>query len=124
MKHFFQYLCELNVIFESFDKPNLCVVGDFNNANDNNLFGDLKNVCSDHDLIISDQDILPDNSSTYLSDCHGTINCIDHCLCSFSFHHIITQMDVLYNVYTSDYTCRLLAFTMYTSNLSLFVSTV
>ena len=27
-------------MFESFNDPNLCVVGDFN-ANDNNLFGDL-----------------------------------------------------------------------------------
>ena len=49
-------------MFESFDNPNLCVVGDFN-ANDNNLFGDLlKNFCLDHDLIISDQDILPSNN--------------------------------------------------------------
>ena len=102
-------------MFESFYNPNLCVVGDFN-ANDNNLFGDLlKNFCLEHDLIISDQDILPDNSFTYLSDCHGTTSWIYHCLCSFLLHHIITQMKVLHDVMTSDHRPLLLLCTLLTT---------
>ena len=85
------------------------------------FFGNLfKNFCLDHDLSILDQDILPDNSFTYLTDCHGTTSWIDHCLCSFSLHHIITQMEVMHNVITSDH--RPLAFIMYPPNLPLFVS--
>ena len=109
---FFQYLSKLNIMFESFDNPNLYVVGDFN-ANDNNLFGDLlKNFCLNHDLIISDQDILPDNSFTYFSHYHGTTSWIDHCLCSFSLHYIISQMEVLHNVITSDHRPLLLLCTL------------
>ena len=45
-----------NIMFESFDNPNLCVVGDLN-TNDNNFFGNLlKSFCLNYDLNISNQE--------------------------------------------------------------------
>ena len=112
---YLMYLSKVNSMCESVGDCNLCVVGDFN-ASDTNMFGKLLNsFCAEYSYLISDKLLLPADTFTYVSDCHGSTTWIDHCLSSASFHQAIQNMTVLQDIIISDH--RPLAFDISCANL-------
>ncbi len=82
------------------------IVGDLNAdvSDDNSLFaGHLHNFCDDNDLILSSKDILPRDSFTYVSEAHHTVSWLDHCLSTADAHESIHNIEVCYNLATSDH---------------------
>ena len=73
------------------------------------MFGKLlTNFCAECSYLISDKLLLPADTFTYVSDCHGSSTWIDHCLPSASFHQAKRNMTVLQDIIMSDH--RPLAF--------------
>jgi len=56
----------------------------------------------ENDFIISDYALLPQDTSTYISDAHNTISWIDHSVSSFSVHQAMFNMNVLTEFIISD----------------------
>ena len=113
--NYINYLSKIYNLFENINNPNLCILGDFNACKKNGFGVLLSNFCKNNNLIVSDEIFLPQDTFTYVSDCHGSTSWIDHCLSSSSFHQAITEMDILQDFFTSDH--RPLAFTLHTPNL-------
>ena len=100
---YLQYMTKLQVWAESLVNANLCIVGDFN-ASCANMFGKLlEDFAAQKYLIISYKACLPSDTFTYLSDAHGTVSWLDHCISSPSLHQSIDNMNVLYKFSTSDH---------------------
>ena len=72
-----------------------CEMGDFN-ANvlsDTHRFGtELINYCDSERLVISDKELAPTNTFTFLSEAHSTVSWIDHIVSTVSMHGIISQV--------------------------------
>ena len=94
---YLQYMTKLQVWAESLDNANLCIVGDFN-ASSANMFGKLlEDFAAQQDLVISDKACLPSDTFTYLSDAHGTVSWLDHCISSHSLHQSIDNKMCIMN---------------------------
>ena len=70
-------------------------MGDFN-ANvlsDTHRFGtELINYCDSERLVISDKELAPTNTFTFLSEAHSTVSWIDHIVRTVNMHGIISQV--------------------------------
>ena len=67
---FREELRKVKSFYDSTDTPNVCLIGDFN-ASDSNKNGQiLRDFCLDNDMILSDKELLPNDSFTYVSDAH------------------------------------------------------
>ena len=73
-------------------------MGDFN-ANvlsDTHRFGnELINYCDSERLVISDKELAPTNTFTFLSETHSTVSWIDHIVSTVNMHGIISQVIVI-----------------------------
>ena len=99
----FKYLSKLNLFCESLNSPNLCILGDYN-AGPTNAFGKiLTEFCDDNQLTISDYQILPSTTFTYMSESHHSTSWTDHFVTSSSIHQAIAHASVLYGFVTSDH---------------------
>ena len=84
-------------------RQNVCLIGDFN-ASDSNRNGlILRDFCLDNDMILSDKELLPNDSFTYVSDAHYSCSWIDHCMCTVATHNTITSIKILYDYFLSDH---------------------
>lgn len=84
---------------------NVFVLGDFN-AHPGELFcNELIPFCSYFNYICADIDLLGINSDTYtyLSDSHGCVVLLDHCMVSTVAKSVIVRVDVLNDVSWSDH---------------------
>jgi len=91
---------------EELDTTCVYIVGDLNAdiLDDNSLFArHLHNFCSDNDLILSSESILPRDSFTYISEAHHTVSWLDHCLSTADAHESIQSIEVFYNFATGDH---------------------
>ena len=72
-----------------------CAMRDFN-ANvlsDTHRFGtELINYCDSERLVISDKELAPTNTFTFLSEAHSTVSWIDHIVSTVNMHGIISQV--------------------------------
>ena len=59
--------------------------------------------CSDIDLIISDEIMMPDDTFTHMSERWHTTLWLDHCVSSGDGHTVIKYMAVLYSTCCSDH---------------------
>jgi len=79
---------------EELSCPNICVFGSFN-ADKNNAFGQLLDTyCNENEYLFSDRLLLPNDSFTFVSDCHGKTSWLDHCLTSDSVHNCISSIKI------------------------------
>ena len=54
-------------------------------------------------FVLSDVTLCPEDTYTYLSESHATTSWLDHVLCTHSGHQLIENIDVLYDVISSDH---------------------
>ena len=86
------YLAKMLHILDEFESPYVYICGDFNaNLLQTSRFGkELRKVCSDNCLIISDELMLPAHTFTFVSICHGSTSWLDHVV-STTFGHTLVQ---------------------------------
>ena len=78
-------------------------MGDYN-ADEKNSFGNLMNFFfEENELVISDYQLLPSDSFTFVSKAHSTSSWLDHCLTSKSMFNCKKNISVLMEYITSDY---------------------
>ena len=67
-------------IVDEFRFPYVYICGDLNaNLLQTSRFGkEFRKVCSDNNLIISDELMLPADTFTFVSACHGSTSWLDH----------------------------------------------
>jgi len=89
------------------DHPSLVayIVGDMNACTRRpSVFGrELRSTCDDNGLVISDVQLLGDDTFTFFSEAHQTVSWLDHCLSTPLAHQRITAMEVRYDVLSSDH---------------------
>ena len=85
-----EYLGKLSAIIEDYESSKVAIIGDFNAAVGTTFEGELLEVCTHHELIISDYEHFGRNSSqfTFVSDAHSTTSWLDHIICSFNLFNI------------------------------------
>lgn len=73
-------------------------------ADDKSLFAvHLKQFCDEKSLILSSQVLLPKESYTYVSDAWHSTSWFDHCICTADAHSLIAEMQIMYDLATSDH---------------------
>ena len=89
-----EYLGKLSAIIEDYESSKVGIIGDFNAAVGTTFEGELLEVCTHHELIISDYEHFGRNSSqfTFVSDAHSTTSWLDHIICSFNLFTILSNL--------------------------------
>ena len=104
---FIKYLGLVDAIIKESDISSVFVIGDWNaGVNSNSVFGsELSTFCIEHSYVLSDVDRLGccSDSFTFLSEAHGTTSWIDHCLCTEQAHSSITDVNICYDMQSSDH---------------------
>lgn len=98
-------LAEINAIVECNCVENVFVLGDFN-AHPGELFcTELLKFCYDYHFTCADIDMLGINSNTftYMSDSHGCVRWLDHCLVTSVTKGSIVKVNVINDVSWSDH---------------------
>uniref|UniRef100_A0A3P9KQQ7 Reverse transcriptase domain-containing protein n=1 Tax=Oryzias latipes TaxID=8090 RepID=A0A3P9KQQ7_ORYLA len=90
------------------DSSSTCVfvMGDFNAdlSDDSSIFGNhLTSYCEENNLTLSSKILLPDTSFTYISDAWHSTSWLDHCICTADAHASLSNIEILYNLATSDH---------------------
>ena len=92
-------------IVDEFESPYVYICGDFNaNLLQTSRFGkELRKVCSDNCLIISDELMLPADTFTFVSTCHGSASWLDHVVSTNSGHTLVQGVHVKSDFVSSDH---------------------
>ena len=91
---------------EELDTTSVFVIGDMNAdiSDARSMFGNhLQNFCSENGFILSSKFFLPVDSFTYVSDAWHTTSWLDHCICTTDAHDAINNIEIKYNMATSDH---------------------
>ena len=64
---------------------------------------ELRKVCSDNCLIISDELMLPADTFTLVSTCHGSTSWLDHVVSTTSGHTLVQGVHVKSDFVSSDH---------------------
>jgi exonuclease III len=98
-------LCGALSMIEQHPGQNAFVIGDFNACTQrSSLFaGELRAVCEDNNLVLSDLCMLSSDTFTFLSECHHSTSWLDHCVCTPTAHQLISEMTVDYSFQSSDH---------------------
>ena len=100
-----EYLGKLSAIVEDCHSTKIAIIGDFNAAVGTTFEDELLELCTNHELIISDYEKYgrTSNQFTYVSDAHSTTSWLDHIICSFDFYSIILDIFILDKLPSSDH---------------------
>ena len=100
-----EYLGKLSAIIEDYESSKVGIIGDFNAAVGTTFEGELLEVCTHHELIISDYEHFGRNSSqfTFVSDAHSTTSWLDYIICSFNLFTILSDLCILDKLPSSDH---------------------
>ena len=107
---FLECLGKIQSIIQSSNNQCIYMIGDFNanlvmsNGKNKSVFGEyLKNFAKDGQYVISDLNLLPSNSYTYVSYSWNTYSWLDHCVSTAAGHNSIKNIEILYNYISSDH---------------------
>ncbi|XP_077290353.1 uncharacterized protein LOC143914136 [Arctopsyche grandis] len=93
----------VNAAIEDHSRSNFIVMGDFN-AHPGSLFwNELLSFCEENHLRIHDYACLPSDTFTYVSDAHGSLRWLDHCITSEGILGSIQDFKVHTDVVWSDH---------------------
>ncbi|ELT96653.1 hypothetical protein CAPTEDRAFT_187388 [Capitella teleta] len=97
-----------------------CIIGDFNACTTRNtLFGkEIQLMCDDNGLLLSVVTLLPPDSFTFYSEAHESTFWLDHCVSTLQAHMSITDINIAYDVLSSDHFPLAMSFELPTSELS------
>ena len=92
-------------IVDEFGSPYVYICGEFNpNLLQTSRFGkELRKVYSDNSLIISDELMLPADTYTFVSTCHGSTSWLDHVVSTTSGHTLVQGVYVKSDCVSSDH---------------------
>lgn len=85
---------------------NVFIVGDMNADISDKRSSFAKHIsqfCEDNNLILSSRELLSTESYTHISEAWHTTSWLDHCLSTADAHASLMNMEILYNVSTSDH---------------------
>lgn len=100
---FTSVLSEVNAIIETNNVDSVFILGDFN-AHPGELFNlELLHFCSEQSWTCVDQELLPKDTYTFVSDVYGSLSWLDHCLVTDAAYCTISSVEVLYGSYWSDH---------------------
>ncbi|CAG4954359.1 unnamed protein product [Colias eurytheme] len=104
LTEFTSTLSAMSAVVESCDVQMVYMLGDYN-AHPDSLFGrELGAFCEEMDWRCSDIDMLDMQSTfTFISDVHGSVKWLDHCVCTISASRTIVKCEILYDVSWSDH---------------------
>ncbi|ELT94265.1 hypothetical protein CAPTEDRAFT_206866 [Capitella teleta] len=99
---------------------NACIIGDFNACTiRNTLFGkEIRLMCDDNGLLLSDVTLLPPDFFTFYCEAHQSTSWLDHCVSTHQAHMSITDINIAYDVLSSDHFLLAMSFDLPTSELS------
>ena len=100
---YLQYLSDLRSFCNEVSCPNICVMGDFNSNDSNGFCTYLNRFCKENGFILSDKQWLPNSTFTYISEAHGSVSWLDHCLTSTNVNKSICKVSILYDLVSSDH---------------------
>ena len=103
MAEYTMYLGKLEGIIEEYDVDGMVVMGDFNAEPGKEYYDQLKLFCEEHNLIISDVEMLPQDSYTHLNNASLRRSWLDHCVTSPGLHNAITSISIDNNIFISDH---------------------
>ena len=100
-----EYLGKLSAIIEDYESNKVAIIGDFIAAVGTTFDGELLEVCTHHELIISAYEHFGCNFSqfTFVSDAHSTTSWLDHIICSFNLFLILSDLCILDKLPSSDH---------------------
>ena len=94
-------------LIDEFPTTSFMIVGDWNanlKSGGNSMFGKpMSDFCQDNNLTISDKELLPESSYTYISESHNTCTWIDHIVSSNDIKTAIDNITIAYDVTESDH---------------------
>ncbi|KAJ2937575.1 hypothetical protein O0L34_g12973 [Tuta absoluta] len=109
-------LGEIHGIIENSSCTDCIVLGDYN-ADPTSIFGrELSSFCSEYGYEYLDRNLLPNDAYTFVSDAHGTVSWLDHCLVTSTIAKCIKNINIDYSVAWTDH--RPLSITLSISGLS------
>ena len=97
------YIGKIASIVDSSDAAGILILGDFNANPNSSFYLELEQLCSSRDLIISDTTLLPALSFTHVNNGTLSRSWLDHCVCSHSFHNLITDIRIENEYFGSDH---------------------
>ena len=105
LSEFTTCLSEINAVIDDFNVDTVFIMGDFNAHPRELFFSEMLNFCKEQSWSCADVDLLPSglNTFTYLSEAHGTVRWLDHCLVTSMAFQTIESIKVLYEVSGSDH---------------------
>lgn len=100
---FVDCLSKIHAIKEESNCSDCLVIGDFN-ADSSTQFGrELLSFCTEYNYECVDRTMLPADTYTFVSDAHGSVSWLDHCLISETVKKSITDICVDYDVTWTDH---------------------
>lgn len=100
---FLDCLGKIQAIVEEASPCQLVLAGDFNAAPGRRQHEWILELCDDIDLTVVDENVLPPDSFTYVSDSHGSTSWLDHVLMSPGISSVCTCVRILYENIISDH---------------------
>ena len=98
---------ELKLIINDLNTSSVTIIGDFNAdlTKPTHPHGPLlRQFSNENGIIISSEQLLPDNSFTYVSEMRiGETSWLDHCISTQDGHNIISDMYIEYSLVCRDY---------------------
>ena len=100
---FTMYVGKIESILEANEMNGLVIIGDFNAHPGKEYFNQLKHLCNEYDLIISDVENLPIDTFTHVNNSSLSKSWLDHCIMSPSLHNAVTNVHVDNDASISDH---------------------
>ncbi len=98
-------MAQILAFVEELDTNSVYVIGNYN-ADISEVHSlvakHLLNSCHDHGFILSSQQLIPEDSFTFMSKSE-TVSRLDHCVCSSDAHDVIQRMEFYYKYATTDH---------------------
>ena len=97
----------IKYLIDEFTTTSFIIVGDWNanlGVTGNSMFSKpILNFCKDNDLVISDKELLPDSSYTYISESSNSHTWIDHIVTSITIQNAIDKVFIGYDITECDH---------------------
>ena len=97
------YMGKISAILSNCEEENVCVIGDMNASPGNSRFDEIKSLCRDHEMVIADVEILPQDSFSHLNHGSLTSSWIDHSLMSLRLLQSVVECKLIDDFSTSDH---------------------
>lgn len=100
---FTECLSEINAVIENNSVESVFILGDFNAHPGERFANELLSFCAEQLWSCVDMNTLPSDTYTYISDAHGCLRWLDHCVVTGAALPAIHNVSVLYDTYWSDH---------------------